>query len=232
MRVRPRRRSERGATVPEYALLMGLAVLALVPATIALEDEAGSYLVATGDDIGQGRADPDPDEYTEPAAATPNWVEQTISYGPNLIGNGGFENPSIPNNAWRIISGTAWLSSENGDHIEIWESGHNGVASPEGTQHGELNLHTATTYSQTVSVTPGLAYRWHIYHRARRYTSEAAELVLNGNVVATLQSPFSWTSYSGTIVATSSTMTLEIRSLTGTGLGNLIDDVRLEEIQT
>jgi Flp pilus assembly pilin Flp len=65
-----RRRTDRGATATEYALVMALVVLISLSATAFLEDEAGDQLSQTGQDIGTPRervADMDPDLPDPPA---------------------------------------------------------------------------------------------------------------------------------------------------------------------
>ena len=219
---------ERGATATEYAMLLALAFLVLIPAVNWLQQESGTYLVDTGEDIGRGRSAPGT-PYTAPAAALPTWVSDTPTFGPNLVSNGSFESPDIAAGAWSPVSAPPWVSSDG--RVEIWDNGHAGVNSYHGNQHSELNYNRLTTYSQTISVTSGSTYRWSIAHRSRTTTAEQAELVINGSVVALLQSPFSWTLYQGVFVASSSSISLEIRSVfPDSGLGNLIDDVRIEEI--
>jgi hypothetical protein len=122
-----------------------------------------------------------------------------------------------------------WDSTERG-LVEIWATGHSGVVSYAGNQHAELNLYGQTTYSQRVSVTPGSTYQWSIAHRSRRSTSESAEFLVDGKVVALLASGFSWTEYSGVHIASSSSALIEVRTISGSGLGNLIDDVSLREL--
>ncbi|MEM7323602.1 MAG: hypothetical protein AAF531_11005 [Actinomycetota bacterium] len=59
-----KRRSSRGATAAEYALLMALFVGATLVAIDSLTETSGSYLSSTGNDIGEPReriADMDPD---------------------------------------------------------------------------------------------------------------------------------------------------------------------------
>ena len=58
------RRHQRGATLSEYAILASLVVVVSIGAITLLEDESGSYLEATGSDVGSPRAlaaDIDPD---------------------------------------------------------------------------------------------------------------------------------------------------------------------------
>lgn len=220
--------AERGATAPEYALLLAVSVLVLIPAIQWLQAESGTYLLDTGEDIGRGRSAPGT-PWIEPAPAVPTWVVDSPTFGPNLVSNGSFETPDIADNAWGAVSAPPWVSSDG--RVEIWDGGHNGVESHAGAQHGELNYNRLTTYTQTISVTAGATYRWSVAHRARTTTDEQAEVVIDGTVVGTMQSPFSWTEYQGVFIASSSTVTLELRSVfPDSGLGNLIDDIRIQEI--
>lgn len=66
--------AQRGATLTEYAMLIGLVVVVAIGAIGRLQSESGSYLVKTGSDVGTPRplaADINPD-----LAAAPPWLTQ------------------------------------------------------------------------------------------------------------------------------------------------------------
>jgi Flp pilus assembly pilin Flp len=55
MRVRPNRRTERGASLVEYGVVFALIVISSLVAIETLTTESGDYLSSTGDDIGEPR---------------------------------------------------------------------------------------------------------------------------------------------------------------------------------
>ncbi|MEM7341421.1 MAG: RICIN domain-containing protein [Actinomycetota bacterium] len=227
-----RRSAERGATLVEYALVASLLLSATVGVITVIEDEAGSYLAATAEDIGEPRSLIDEYNFTgggtfptltQPPAPT---TTSTTVIGPNLILNGSFETPDVADGAWGLTSPPEWTSSAGS--VEIWGTGHNSIASPEGAQHAELNVYGVTTYSQSVGVTSGSTYRWSVQHRGRS-TTETMVVLVDDDVVAVITTPpGSWVTYTGDVQATSSTMTLAFRSISGTGAGNVVDDVKLQ----
>ncbi len=98
--------------------------------------------------------------------------------------NGSFESPSIAG-GWDSAferqfgeQGSAsvyeheddihgWRTTAGDRFMEIWQSGHQGVASYEGRQHIELNAaQDAVTY-QDVRTVPGSVMNWHFAHRGR-----------------------------------------------------------------
>jgi hypothetical protein len=158
----------------------------------------------------------------------------------NLIENGGFEDSTT--NQWEHKQdvATAW----NGDRIEVWKSGFNGVDSDTGGFHGELNSHgangsnsaggTAFSIFQTFDTIIDDLYNVSFAYRARTNQQEKfnfsiydaanttliSENIDNGNKSA-------WTIYSGMFKATSVSTTLMFTSITpqsGT-VGNFIDSV-------
>lgn len=239
------REHERGASLSEYALILSLFVMATAAAIGLIEDESGSFLVDSGSRIGEppplaadyGLADPvtppwltqppPPTTTTTTTTTTTSTTSASATYGPNLIGNGGFESPAISKN-WTVRKAPPW-SSTNGKGVEIWVSGFLGVPAYDGSQLAELNVAGVTTYSQSVTVTPGKTYRWAFAHRGRD-GSERLLVLVDGAEVQTATSPVgSWTTYEGTFTASSGTATFALRSVTGGGRGNLIDGVVVQE---
>lgn len=219
---------EKGASLPEYAILLAAVGLAIVPTVTLLRTIAGDYLIDTGEVVGESRTGL-PTTYSAAAAPAGFWVDYELSYGSNLVIGGSFESPDVSGFDWETSS--PWSTTES-DLLEIWDSGYDGIASHHGNQHAELNVDGPTTYSQTLSLTSGSAYRWSINHRARDSTSEQMEVLIDGSVVATISSGFSWEEYEGVFTASSSSVTFALRSVGGTSFGNFIDDFRVQEIQT
>lgn len=223
--------ADKGATVPEYALVLVLLALALIPAIDRLQDQVADYLVDSSTTIGAERSGP-PTPVTEPAPTNPVWVDNTPSLGPNLIVNGDFETPDLTGNAH--TQAPPWNSTCCGNQAELWPDGFFGIPAYSGDQYAELNVDGITTYSQTVTVEVGKAYTWSLRHRGRNGT-DTMQIIIDGTVVSTPSSPTgSWSLVTGTTVATTSPMTFALRSVSDEspgGLGNLLDDIRLQVIQ-
>jgi hypothetical protein len=60
-----------------------------------------------------------------------------------------------------------WTTTASDALIEIWSSGFNGVASPDGEQFAELNATQDSELYQDVATVPGQKLTWSLYHRAR-----------------------------------------------------------------
>ena len=161
-----------------------------------------------------------------------------IAHG-NLIVNGGFESPDI-NSGWTYGPDTpgGW----EGDNIEVWASGFNGVVSYEGTQHGELNAHpydrTDWSIYQSFDTTLDELYSISFAYRARRNESEVFQFSLGDGTY----NPFNeiidnhvtgqWDYFSGIFSGTGNEMTLRFTSLTpetGT-VGNFLDAVKVVSV--
>jgi hypothetical protein len=151
----------------------------------------------------------------------------TTALGADLIGNGSFEAPTVA--AGYIIGAAPSWSSTAFGQVEIWQSGHEGVTSPSGDQHAELNVDRPATFSQTIGVTAGRTYRWSLWHRGRADT-DTLQVIVDGRVVATLSTGQAWRQYSGEVEATTSRLTLALRAVDSGSIGNLIDDVQLRPI--
>jgi hypothetical protein len=164
----------------------------------------------------------------------------------NLVTNGSFELPDIPDNTWSAQNPSnvpGWMAAPA--TIEIWDS-LNGVASAEGEQHAELNSHNGQGpfhLWQSIATTIGQSYSFSFAYRARNASAgeqfEAA--LLNGNISSL--SDFTGASQiynSGTINNNSATWayltvgftavndftTVAFKSINPVGIrGNFIDDV-------
>ena len=93
----------------------------------------------------------------------------------NLITNGGFEETDVGKNKW------AWFTADKingwqGSNIEIWDN-YNRVTAFEGTQHAELNAHSANgdafSIFQTFSTQVGGLYYVSFAYSARSNSNEA-----------------------------------------------------------
>lgn len=95
---------------------------------------------------------------------------------PELI-NGGFENPALAPATMEVIADASqtgasrrvegWLTTAPDHLIELWASGFNGVASPDGGQFAELNARSVSTLYQDLSTDPGTTMHWSLLHRGR-----------------------------------------------------------------
>ncbi len=163
----------------------------------------------------------------------------------DLIVNGSFENydgDPVASNAAVFFTNSSfpgWTNQnldESGDRpIEIWESGHNGVASVEGTHHLELNSNGLSSIYQDVSVSPGDEISWSFWHRGRSGTDTVGfYLGAPGSEVEIGQysTQYTWTEYSGTYTVPDGVTTLRVRfkdinSAMQNSLGHLMDNIKI-----
>lgn len=230
---------ERGASIIEYALLLSLFALAAIPAIESLQGSAATYLADTAGPIGADRAGTP----TTVAVTTPDppaWVAVTPTYGPELISNGGFESPTT--GSWMMATTPGWTSdipsneawATASGQLELQHQNHKSITPVDGVQYAELNANRPSAYSQTVTVTPGAAYRWVVNHRARSTAGDQAQVIINGQVMQTMTGQLYWQTYEGTTVAQSSSITITLNGTVHAGpanVGNLIDAVSIREIQ-
>jgi hypothetical protein len=151
----------------------------------------------------------------------------------NLIVNGGFEAPDVPNGNWAYYS-SANVPGWQGDNIEIWDN-LNGVVAVEGNQHAELNAHPATTsgtYSifQAFATAVGHTYDVSFFYQARANGNEAFTFSA-GPLSALIDDHVTgaWSQYSGYFVADSTLTTLRFTTVSTGTLGNFLDDVVVTE---
>lgn len=157
-----------------------------------------------------------------------------------LIDNGGFEDSTITN-GWEYYSDTAW----QGDNIEVWASGFNGVDSHEGDKHGELNAHpyTGNSFSiyQSFATTTDATYDVSLAYRARSSNEESFRLELfTGDIDnrthlidIVLDSQLNtWNTYLSGFLGTGSETYLMLTSIVPSAgtVGNFIDAVSVVEV--
>jgi hypothetical protein len=162
----------------------------------------------------------------------------------NLVVNGSFEAPDIPDNSWSGLnpgSVPGWLADPA--NVEIWDS-LNGVVSAEGEQHAELNSGGTGPFNlwQSFDTVAGQLYTFSFAHRARVANAneqfgaalfdgqitaltgfDAATLIYDSGVI---NNTSDWTYVSVGFVAVSDLTTLAFKSINPEGtVGNFIDDV-------
>ena len=183
---------------------------------------------------------------TVPPTTTTSTTTTTTTLAPtDILVNGSFENydgNSIANNSAVQFSNSSvsgWTNQSLDETvsrpIEIWESGHRGVSSVEGTHHLELNSTNLSSIYQDVSVSPGDEISWSFWHRGRSGTDTVGfYLGAPGSEVEIGQysTGFSWTEYSGSYTVPSGVTTLRVRfkdinSAGKNSLGHLMDDIKL-----
>lgn len=84
--------------------------------------------------------------------------------------NGGFEVPVIPVKSFRQLPESdvpGWRTTATDSKIELWSTGFQGVAAPEGDQFAELNATQPSELYQVVDTVPGQTLTWSLLHRAR-----------------------------------------------------------------
>ncbi|WP_101759862.1 PEP-CTERM sorting domain-containing protein [Oceanicoccus sp. KOV_DT_Chl] len=156
----------------------------------------------------------------------------------NLITNGGFESPDI-NSGWTYqlddLPG-GW----EGDNIEVWKTGFNGVNSFAGDQHGELNAHPndGTNFSifQTFNTVDQADYDFSFAYRARNNNSESFLLEIFTDTSDLFSMIFddhttsAWSTFSDVFLGTGELTTFRFTSInpnSGT-VGNFLDAVTVE----
>lgn len=149
----------------------------------------------------------------------------------NLIVNGGFEDNPVADGSWSYFSG-AEVNGWEGSNVEIW---HNlsGITAAEGQQHAELNAHpyTGDVFSifQDFATVVGQAYDVSFFYRARESANEAFSFSVGTlNAVLTDHLVGSWSTFSNSFVADSTSTRLSFTSLDSGTLGNLLDGVSVE----
>ena len=162
----------------------------------------------------------------------------------DILVNGSFENyegDPIGDNSYKKLTNQqvpGWtIERLDGSNLrfEVWESGHRGIESVEGSHHLELNSTAEGSIYQDVSVSPGDQISWSFWHRGRAGT-DTVKLSLGapGSEVdiGEYSTSTSWTQYSGTYTVPDGVTTLRVRithvsTARFPGEGNLLDDIKL-----
>ena len=193
-------------------------------ATIILDDQTSQVKARRGAAGGEGQA----------VSRQGVWLLAQ----PNLVVNGSFEDPIIPDNPG--ISGTAspvgWTSDGG---FEIWRNWM-GFMAYEGSQNLEMDVRGNTTIVQDLATVPGATYRLS-FALANRDPSLSGvgsdisriEASWDGNVVLTAErTEFTWEVFETLVTATSATTRLQLRAAgpeERSHVGDLLDDVRVVE---
>ena len=148
---------------------------------------------------------------------------------PNLLTNGGFEQPDLADGVFAVVDVPGWTSDRADGRLELWDAGHQNTGAAEGDQLAELNVAEPVTITQEVDVETGATYRWSLEHRGRA-DDDTLQVLVDGQVQATVTNePGAWRVASGTFVASGgTTLSFGLRAVDPGGVGNLVDDVRLE----
>ena len=162
----------------------------------------------------------------------------------DILVNGSFENydgDPIGDNSYKKLTNQqvpGWtIERLDGSNLrfEVWESGHRGIDSVEGSHHLELNSTAEGSIYQDVSVSPGDEISWSFWHRGRAGT-DTVKLSLGaaGSEVdiGEYSTGQSWTQYSGTYTVPDGVTTLRVRithvsTARYPGEGNLLDDIKI-----
>lgn len=103
------------------------------------------------------------------AIAGSAFAETAFAQVQRSVDNSSFEENDPPgDNAASVYANAdvpGW-SSESG-RVEIWDSGHSGVPSAEGTKHAEINASAPGDLYQEVCLQNGELLTWKFFHRAR-----------------------------------------------------------------
>jgi len=82
--------------------------------------------------------------------------------------NGNFgTSPTVSRQYLETTTGIGWLTTAGDNRIEIWQSGHQSVPSPEGAQFAEINATTAAALYQDVTIDASGLVDYSFLHRGR-----------------------------------------------------------------
>lgn len=151
----------------------------------------------------------------------------------NLIINGSFEDPNIPDSTWQ------WFTSNNvpgwqGSNIEIWDS-LNGLEAYEGEQHAELNAHGSSgpfSIYQTFATNFGQSYSVTFAYAARSNNNEVFNFdVIDDNDLSIFNTQLNqhtvnnWSVFNTSFLASSALTTIRFTTLNTGTYGNFLDAV-------
>ena len=172
---------------------------------------------------------------------------QPIVPPPNLLVNGSFEANAVEANQWATFAAStvAGWQSLNGERLEIWDSGHNGVTSTEGSNHLELDYQNAAIDGiyQEIQTQAGQTYQLTFDMRSRgpNFNSDDEAVHVEWNGLALKGGWFrattsgEWTTITATVVGTGGTDRIVFResSVSGTsdGSGPLLDNIALRALE-
>ena len=166
---------------------------------------------------------------------------------PNLVVNGSFEANAVDNDRWTTFAASqvpGWQSL-NGERIEMWDSGHNGVASTDGTNHMELDYNRGSNLDgiyQDIQTVAGQTYQLTFDMRSRRsnFNSEDEAVHVEWNGLALVGGGYrattngEWTTITATVVGTGESDRILFRESAipgaSNGLGPLLDNIALHAL--
>lgn len=143
----------------------------------------------------------------------------------NLIVNGSFENFSIDKDRgkWKLVQFDNWQG--NG---EVWNHGLGRVAT-DGTYKAELDVrrNSVNSLTQTVNTVSGEPYLLALDAYARREGTSTFELLVDGEVLATITPSSHWAKYGVEFTGTGEAQTITLREIAAEddGRGAVIDNV-------
>lgn len=167
-----------------------------------------------------------------------------LTYDSNLVFNGSFEENEVAAGKWAHFDADqvpGWKSL-NGERIELWGTGLQGVESKHGVNHLELDYHFGSQIDfiyQDILTQKGQMYEASFFIRARstdfNSEDETAVFIWNGDETSfTAEKAGVWTKVSAMVEGTGRLDRLGIRESAADGasnsLGPLIDDVRLDAV--
>ncbi len=163
----------------------------------------------------------------------------------NLVVNGSFEANPVDNDRWTTLNAAdvpGWQSL-NGERLELWDSGHNGVASSNGSNHLEMDYRAGTKFDaiyQDLQTQAGQTYQlsFDIRSRSSNFNSndEAVAVEWNGKKIKIdgfrAAGANQWTTITTTVTGTGKKDRLLFReSMTpgaSNGYGGLLDNISLK----
>jgi hypothetical protein len=161
------------------------------------------------------------------------------SIGANLLGNAGFEAPSLDDcqsSTFCQFSSEevpAWSTTSSSGVVELWADGHRGVRAPEGAQFVELDAASPDTLWQDLSLSPGQLLYWSLLHRGRigvdtmEVRIGAPDSPISQGLISSPED--AWYAYSGLyrMSADEAVTRFALVSRSGVAEGNLVDQVLL-----